>query len=72
LHCAAGSWTWRVNVLLAVTEVGDVEVCDLRVFTAERCEVLREVWEAVSMVWSDAGLVRATPLADHEYAVMAP
>jgi len=52
--------------LEAVTELGDRLRADLSAFTRERCDLMREVWQAVPVQWDEGAPVRAVPPAGHE------
>ncbi|HZO11658.1 MAG TPA: hypothetical protein VFB62_00315, partial [Polyangiaceae bacterium] len=51
--------------LYAATDLGRHLVWDLSAFYRERCELLREVWERVPVVWEYGEPVRREPPADH-------
>lgn len=52
--------------LVAATEHGDWYRADLSVFYREYCEILREVWAGVPVIWQDGRLVRQEPPARHD------
>ena len=54
--------------LYVATEVGDHAVIDLTDYTRDYCDLLREVWDEVPIVWQDGKAVLAEPPADHECA----
>jgi len=49
-----------------VTELGDHGIVDLRVFSREYCDLLREVWDEVPVVWESGAAVLRAPPPDHE------
>ncbi len=53
------------HTLVIGTELGDHETLDLRTFVQPRCDVLREVWDDVPVVWSNARPVLRPPDPDH-------
>ncbi len=65
LHGAITHAAWSDGRLQVATELGDPLEVDLSVYERERCEVLRDVWEDVSLVWEEGHpVVRDVP-ADH-------
>jgi hypothetical protein len=53
------------GTLTAATELGDLTSIDLGVFYRERCDLLREVWQQVPVVWeADQAVIRHPP-TDH-------
>jgi WD40 repeat protein len=54
--------------LVAATGLGDHLRWDLTTLTADRCDLLQEVWDAVPVVWENGLPVPATPPAGHECA----
>jgi WD40 repeat protein/serine/threonine protein kinase len=53
----------RNNLLHAASDLGQHLSLDLSVFAAPRCNLLRQVWRAVPVVW-EAGLPRTRPPPD--------
>jgi WD40 repeat protein len=49
------------DFLIVASEVGAVTSMDLSVFTADYCELLREVWSDVPVLWNDQAAVLASP-----------
>jgi len=54
--------------LYAVSDLGHALRWGLDVLVDDYCEVLREVWERVPVVWSDGAVVVQDPPADHRCA----
>ncbi len=52
--------------LYAATDLGDHHVIDLGVYYRDRCELLREVWDGVPVVWQAGLPVPASTPTDHE------
>lgn len=55
-----GPVTWLAcpgHTLYAVTELGDREVVDLDVLVRDYCDLMREVWKEVPVVWVDGRAV---------------
>ena len=46
--------------LYAATELGDFQVLDLELYYRDHCDIMREVWQEVPVVW-DNGLPVARP-----------
>jgi hypothetical protein len=57
------------TTLYVATSVGDHAALDLSVFTRPYCDVLREVWNEVPIVWSNGRALVQSPPANHECAV---
>ena len=53
------------DVLYVTTVVGDHAVIDLTDYTREYCDLMREVWDEVPIVWEDGKAVLAEPPPDH-------
>ena len=51
--------------LYAATAVGEHMAHDLGVYYREYCDILREIWDAVPVVWMDEHPVRLRPDSDH-------
>jgi len=51
--------------LYAASELGDALTLDLDVFGADYCDLLRDVWSSVPVVWKDGRPVYADPPAEH-------
>ena len=65
LHGAIADAVWSDGHLLATTELGDPLDADLSIYEGDHCEVLREVWGDVPLVWEDGHpVVRDVP-GDH-------
>jgi WD40 repeat protein len=56
----------------AASELGDREILDPSDFYRPYCELLREVWAAVPVVWDNGVPVRRTAPADHPCALKTP
>jgi hypothetical protein len=54
--------------LYVATGIGDHAVLDLSIFTRPYCEILREVWKEVPIVWENGQAVRREPPKDHPCA----
>ncbi len=57
--------------LFAATDLGDHLSLDLGIFHLEYCEVLRQVWRRVPVVWVNGLPVLSPPPADHRCALGA-
>jgi len=55
--------------LHAATELGSHLVWDLRVLGQDYCELMREIWTAVPVVWESGQPVLRPPPTDHACAV---
>ena len=51
--------------LQVVTELGDTRALDLGTLMLDECELLRDLWEQVPVIWDDGVLVRGGPPGDH-------
>lgn len=49
------------DALVAVSELGDRHTLDLRVFDRDYCQLLREVWAEVPVVWEGGAAVERAP-----------
>ena len=58
--------------LYAATELGQHLVWDLRVFSQSYCDLLRSVWESISVTWSGGHAERAPFPARHPCASKPP
>jgi len=58
----------KADELYAATELGQHAVWDLSVFHIDYCQLLREVWNAVPVVWSHSRAVLRQPPPDHSCA----
>jgi hypothetical protein len=56
------------NIVRAVSELGDRMELDLSVYTRPYCDLLREVWKEVPVVWENGQAVRREPPKDHPCA----
>lgn len=56
------------RLLVAASELGDHRVFDVSAFSMPYCELLRQVWKDVPVLWEGGGPVRAAPPADHPCA----
>ncbi len=65
LHGPVAHLLLRDHRLYAATELGDHHVVDLGVFYDDYCEVMREVWESVPVVWEEGLPIAAEPDPDH-------
>ncbi len=65
LHGPVTDLQLRDHVLTAGTELGDRETLDLDVLYRDHCDVLREVWDEVPVVWESGRVVRRAPPGDH-------
>jgi WD40 repeat protein len=63
--------TFHGEVLVAASEVGAMTSLDLRLLTVDDCEVLREVWSRVPVLWSGQGAVVREPDRGHRCGAMA-
>ncbi len=68
LHGPVSHLLLREQHLYAATELGDHAVLDLEAFYADRCALLRQVWDEVPVVWEQGLPVERAPAADHECA----
>ena len=53
------------NKVYAASSLGQHLVWDLNVLYADRCTLLRQVWQRVPVVWRDGRAVAAKPPAKH-------
>jgi len=53
------------DVLFAVSELGNSVVWDLSVLTADYCELMRQVWHEVPVVWASGAPVPQPPPTGH-------
>ena len=67
LHGAARRALVLDGRLVAMSELGDVWTDD-RLFRTERCELLREIWDAVPVVWERGLPLERPPPTDHPCA----
>jgi len=51
--------------LVLLSDLGDHRAIDLTPFRQSRCDLLREVWRQVPVVWRHGRAVRQAPPADH-------
>jgi WD40 repeat protein/serine/threonine protein kinase len=51
--------------LVAATDLGDLHVADLGGLASPACDILRQVWQGVPIVWEGDGFVRRSPPAGH-------
>mgnify|MGYP000088107722 CR=1 FL=1 len=58
LHGAVQHISFQDGMLYAVSELGEISIRDLRVFGAKYCELMREIWSQIPVVWQ-AGLITA-------------
>ncbi len=65
LHGPATGLQLRGHRLVALTAVGRIGVWDLETFAKPHCELLREVWRDVPVVWDGGHLVLRAPSRDH-------
>jgi hypothetical protein len=63
--------TFHGDVLVAASEVGATTSLDLRILTVDDCEVLREVWSRVPVLWSGQAAVAREPDRNHRCGAMA-
>jgi len=68
LHGPVEHLLQRDGRLYAASELGDVLVLDLGAFRADYCDLLRDVWEVVPVVWQEGHPAYATHPADHACA----
>jgi len=68
LHGAALHLLLKRDKLYAATDLGEHLVWDLSPLTIERCELLRQVWRKVPMVWDRGQPVVRPPPGDHPCA----
>jgi WD40 repeat protein len=54
------------NVLYAATRLGDHHKLDLGVLDRGYCDLMREVWQAVPVIWSEGRAAAQAPPDDHE------
>jgi WD40 repeat protein len=59
------------QTLVAATDLGQYVLWDLGVFFEDRCALMRQVWDAVPVVWRGGRPVAREPPADHACAVRA-
>jgi hypothetical protein len=72
LHGAVVHLLYEEGRLYAATELGDHRTLDLGVFRDGWCDVLREVWEAVPVVWRAGAPELSAPPPDHPCHEAAP
>ncbi len=65
LHGAITDAAWSGGRLLVASELGDHLDVDLSVYECDRCEVLREVWAGVPLVWEEGHPVALDIPPDH-------
>jgi len=65
LHGALTHLLLTGDHLLAATDLGQHRTLDLSVFTRPRCEVLRQIWSRVEVVWEGGQPVRRAPDPPH-------
>jgi hypothetical protein len=58
----------RGGKLYAASELGDHQAMDLRAFEISYCDLVREVWRSVPVVWEDGLPVPRRPPFDHACA----
>ena len=68
LHGAVVHLALEGPTLHAATELGDVHKQDLHAFQRPYCDVLREVWASVGVVWSDGIPLAKAPPSVHRCA----
>jgi WD40 repeat protein len=68
LHGAAEHLVRAGDLLYLASDLGDHAVVDLRPFAISYCDLLREVWRAVPVVWQDDRPVVEAPPAGHRCA----
>ena len=56
----------------AASELGDHRALDLAAFERPRCELLRDVWEAVPVVWEGGSAKQAPKPLGHACAAVSP
>jgi hypothetical protein len=60
------------QTLVAATDLGQYVLWDLGEFFEDRCALMRQVWDAVPVVWRGGRPVAREPPADHACAQPAP
>jgi len=58
--------------LFAATALGDHMVWDMHLFNTDYCEIVREVWQRVAVVWEDGRSVPRAPPSRHRCSTVAP
>jgi WD40 repeat protein/tRNA A-37 threonylcarbamoyl transferase component Bud32 len=53
------------ELVLVSSEVGSTAALDLSLLTADYCELLKEVWSQVPVLWRDQAVLQATPEPNH-------
>ena len=51
--------------ILAFSQLGQKGVLNIRAFTQARCELLREIWAQVPVIWQEGQIVRQAPPTNH-------
>jgi len=74
LHGAVTHLVQGERRIVAASELGDHVVVDVEVFYHDYCDLLRDVWAAVPVVWSEGRPVPSPPpaLGEHECAGASP
>src|SRR5262249_32676894 len=65
LHGAVVHLLIEDHKLYAATELGDSLVWDLGAFYRDYCELLKDVWAQVPVVWEGGDVVAQPPPTDH-------
>jgi WD40 repeat protein/tRNA A-37 threonylcarbamoyl transferase component Bud32 len=68
LHGPVEHLQLRGGKLYAATKLGDYRMLDLSVFSLGYCDVMRKVWQNVSVVWEGGGPVERAIPRDHPCA----
>ncbi|MBW2454027.1 MAG: protein kinase [Deltaproteobacteria bacterium] len=65
LHGAVQHLLLENQAVFAATDLGQSLVWDLSVFQADRCALLRQIWERVPVVWERGRAVERPPPSNH-------
>lgn len=65
LHGAIRSLAVTRSHVVLLSDLGDHRAIDLTPFRQSRCDLLRDVWRRVPVVWRSGRAVRQAPPADH-------
>ena len=65
LHGAITHALYKQNRLFVATNLGDHTRLDFSVFNRNHCDLLREIWREVPVVWSGGQLTEAAPPRGH-------
>jgi hypothetical protein len=65
LHGPVRHMTLKNGRLYAASELGDHIALDLQVFEKEYCDLLKEIWQQVPIVWETGLPIKRPPPSDH-------